>query len=278
VTLLKNSVELRRSDVLLLDRRKREIGSLRLSNSRLTIVSTSQYSSPLGPIVYVVTLKRIKRITFPLPKLIRSEATIYKRVLDRFYLPRISDPALSTALFDLCASLYDTVIDRKRNVRNICQLLRTVIGNATDKRRRLKVLDFGCGTGLSMAAMEALPKKMSARIDLYGTDASSTMLTQASAKGLRILKFSEWQAMLPGSFDAIIASFVLHCGILDIELRTIGRQLRPGGIFVANYFGASQSTLSVFRARAIRLAFAHVQNISQQLAKKNPILICKAQD
>jgi predicted TPR repeat methyltransferase len=272
-----NSSELRRSDVLLLDRRKREIGSLRLSNSRLTILSTRQYTSPLGPTVHVVTLKRIGKITFPLPRQIRSEATIYKRVLDRFYLPRISDPALSTALFDLCASLYDAVIDRKRNIQNICQLFRTVIDNAMDKQGRLKVLDFGCGTGLSMAAVEALPKKLSARIDLYGTDASSAMLAQASAKGLRVLEFTEWQAMLPGSFDGVIASFVLHCGILDSELRTIGRQLRPGGIFVANYFGASQSALKLFRARAVRLAFARVQKVSHQLAK-NPILIFKTQD
>jgi SAM-dependent methyltransferase len=276
VTLV-NPGELLPSDILLLDRRKRELRGLRSADSSLRISSVGEYPSPLGPTVYVVKFARSGGARAPLPKLIRSATTIYRRVLDRFYLPHVVDPAISTALFDICASLYDTIIDKGYNLRNICELLETVVHQTTEKDGCLRILDFGCGSGLAAAAMRLLPRNVARRISIRGTDASPAMLALASKRGLQVLQFSEWQTMRAGGFDAAIASFVLHCGLLDRELRIIARQLTPGGIFVANYFGAGRSAVRSFQTNATSFGFRVIRKAAYGF-EKNPILVLKARD
>jgi len=259
------------ADAFLLDRRKRDLKTLHRSG--LAIAFISECASPLGSRVYVVGLELSGKSLANLPRQIRSQTTIYRRVLDHFYLPRIPEPSVSTALFEICASRYEKLVDQKRNVRNIALLLRTAVHHSR-VHGPLRTLDFGCGTGLSTLALRLLPETTSRRIDLIGTDASPTMLSLASRGGLRTIDFGDWLGMPESSFEAIIASFVLHCGLLDRELEAIGKQLVPQGIFVANYFGAGRSTLGAFQKKAARVRLMKIGSIERD--PKNPILVFRA--
>jgi len=108
---------------------------------------------------------------------------------------------------------------------------------------------------------------------MYGTDASSAMRKKAAARGERVLSFAEWQKLTPKFFDAIFASYVLHCGIEDRELQIIAKQLMPGGIFVANYFRADHRSLASIRKRAAQFELVSKPLERDFVEVENPIII-----
>jgi SAM-dependent methyltransferase len=148
-----------------------------------------------------------------------------RRLLDVHYL--VFDPSdLSTlavaerALFELVAASYDDEIDRRKNLENIGVLL-DVVGPG-------RILDFGTGTGLAIELANE-------SVQLVGFDRSHAMLSLARARGLTTLNFDELTGMPPGSFDGVIASYVAHLSAALVDLPTIARSLRQGGIFAANF-------------------------------------------
>jgi SAM-dependent methyltransferase len=173
----------------------------------------------------------------------------FRRLLDRFHLPAVPDSALSVALFDLCANAYDRIVDVKRNVSNIHNLLRVALAAGPRSADLIKVLDFGCGTGLSFVALQSFESKSAGRIQVTGMDRSPHMLQIAARRGLPILAAADWTHLLPATFDAVIASYVIHLGLSQDDCRTIAKQLRAGGVFVANYHHGDAT--SVGRAAAL---------------------------
>ncbi|MEM9580637.1 MAG: methyltransferase domain-containing protein [Pseudomonadota bacterium] len=77
------------------------------------------------------------------------------------------------------------------------------------------VLDFGCGTGLSGAALQAVGLK-----DIHGTDITQAMLDRAAPKGIYSALWHGEPGMLdvaPGTYRAIVATGVVSFGAAPPE-------------------------------------------------------------
>jgi SAM-dependent methyltransferase len=159
----------------------------------------------------------------------------FRRLLDCFHLPAVPDSALSVALFDLCADAYERLVDVTRNVSNIHNLLRVAIATLTLEAEPVRVLDFGCGTGLSVVALQSFVSSFAGRIQLAGTDRSLHMLEIAARRRLPVLAVADLDANNKRVFDAVVASYVIHLGLSQDDCNLIAKQLAPGGVFVANY-------------------------------------------
>ncbi|RVV99551.1 class I SAM-dependent methyltransferase [Mesobaculum littorinae] len=101
--------------------------------------------------------------------------------------------------------------------------------------RAAPVLDFGCGTGLSGAA---LSKAGFRTID--GCDLSEEMLSHARARGIyRNLWTSKAGARLPGrtgTYDAIVACGAISKGAAPASaLGRLVQALAPGGLLLLSY-------------------------------------------
>ena len=94
--------------------------------------------------------------------------------------------------------------------------------------RRLRVLDLGCGTGLSGAALAPFARR------LEGLDLSPRMLGEARKRGLydalHEADLLDWLPGRAGGFDLIVAADVLnYFGDLGPALAAMGAALAPGG-------------------------------------------------
>ncbi|WP_431268756.1 class I SAM-dependent DNA methyltransferase [Dankookia sp. P2] len=96
-------------------------------------------------------------------------------------------------------------------------------------RRALRVLDLGCGTGLSGAALAGFARR------LEGLDLSPRMLAEARKRGLydalHEADLLDWLPGRPGGFELIAAADVLnYLGDLAPALTAIAGALAPGGV------------------------------------------------
>jgi predicted TPR repeat methyltransferase len=131
-------------------------------------------------------------------------------------------------LFDRYAARFDADLEGRLGYRTPALLaaLLEAAGVAPDGSRR--VLDLGCGTGLSGAALKPFAKT------LTGLDLSPRMLAQARKRGLYdALEEADLLAWLPeqrGRFDLIAAADVLnYLGDLAPALAAIAGALAEGG-------------------------------------------------
>jgi hypothetical protein len=128
-------------------------------------------------------------------------------------------------LFDLIGTCYDTLIDRERNRSNIAELY--AILQLCDGHRG-PVLDFGCGTGISMS-VAGRPDEM------YGWDRSAQMRSLAAGSGLRIVHVSSAEELPEQTFAGALASYVFDLPTAPDAVGPLLRSLRPGGVLVANF-------------------------------------------
>ncbi|CAL9633032.1 class I SAM-dependent methyltransferase [Streptomyces pilosus] len=143
----------------------------------------------------------------------------------------LRDGRLATA-FDHASRSYDALV--AANPGYHAHLRRSVRRLGLPHRGEgLRVLDLGCGTGASTAALAAvLP---GARI--VGVDASAGMLERAAAKAwtdrvtfLRAPAEALDGAGVRGPFDAVFAAYLLrNVADPDAVLTTVRRLLSPGG-------------------------------------------------
>jgi SAM-dependent methyltransferase len=93
-----------------------------------------------------------------------------------------------------------------------------------------RVLDAGCGTGELAASLAGR-----LGVEAFGVDQSERMVELARARGLAAEVAAIEELPFPdGSFDAVIATWVLHfLRDLDSGLAELARVLRPGGRLVA---------------------------------------------
>ena len=201
-------------------------------------VATSVRVSPLGETVSVSEVVWDKG--GEPPTAISVNGVTLARLLDRFYLPIPPDPSASTLLLNVVARQYDELVDTCRNYANIERLLNAVIAGNRSSGKALSILDFGCGTGLSVLVLASymFRDEPPFEMDFVGTDTSATMLELARTASLKVLTYSEWQRQPTRCFDGIIASYVVHCGLTDEEWGILARQLADGAIFAANYHHA----------------------------------------
>lgn len=153
-----------------------------------------------------------------------------------------------TEEFDHAASAYDRLVAANpgyhRDLRVSARRLAL-----PDAGRGLSVLDLGCGTGASTAALlHAAP-----RARVLGVDSSQGMLDAARAKrwpeGVRFQRSlaqdltPAWvEEHLGGPADAVFAAYLIrNVPAPDAFLSTVGSVLRPGGRLVLHEYSVAGS-------------------------------------
>jgi len=108
------------------------------------------------------------------------------------------------------------------------RMVRDLVRRHMSGRESLRVLDAGCGTGGTLAALEGVG-------ELWGCDISTEALGMCRLRGLDRLVQSSVEAL---DFDDASFDVVISCDVLEhVEddagaMRELARVLRPGGICV----------------------------------------------
>jgi SAM-dependent methyltransferase len=153
------------------------------------------------------------------------------KLLDRFLfvapLSLTEENALFAGFFEHISGEYEDLIDRACNLHNmdvLVSLLTSRLGNLQD----LHILDFGCGTGLSLIPLTAVGANVT------GLDQSVGMRKIAKARGMQVVTVEELERW-PNQFDGIIASYVFHLYPDIRTIETVCRKLKVGGLIVGNF-------------------------------------------
>jgi len=160
-------------------------------------------------------------------------------------LPREAVPAA----FDAGAFAYDRLVGANpgyhRHLRLSAERMRL-----PDEGRGLRLLDAGCGTGASTAALLAAAP----RADIVGIDASGEMLEQARAKrwpaSVQFIHapVEELATATDGPFDGVFAAYLIrNLADPDAVLRELRGRLRPGATLAVHEYSVRDSR----RARAV---------------------------
>ena len=150
------------------------------------------------------------------------------RVFENFYVlsnEGIHDKAI---VYDAISKHYHDIIDIEKNLdanKTLCNIL-------TKNTEIKKIVDFGCGTGLSFNYCQQN------KIDVLGVDKSNHMLSEARKNGFintcHISQFSNKKYI--NQFDGAIASYVFHILQDYNDLKTLCNNLKPNAYIVANFF------------------------------------------
>jgi ubiquinone/menaquinone biosynthesis C-methylase UbiE len=158
-------------------------------------------------------------------------------------LPRTEVPAA----FDAGAPAYDKLVGANpgyhAHLRISADRLRL-----PDEGRGLRLLDAGCGTGLSTAALLAAAPQA----EIIGLDASAGMLAEAQSKQWpssvrfvhsRVEDLAD--AGVTGPFDGIFAAYLLrNLPDPDATLQEFQQLLRPGAPLVVHEYSVRDSQLA----------------------------------
>lgn len=149
--------------------------------------------------------------------------------------------------FDAGAFAYDKLVDTNpgyhAHLRLSAQRMRIPNGGAG-----LRLLDAGCGTGASTAALLAAAPEA----EIVAVDASGGMLEQAQAKpwpsSVRFIQSrieDIADAGVAGPFDGILAAYLIrNVDDKDGQLRRFREILRPGGTLALHEYSVRDSKLA----------------------------------
>ncbi len=155
------------------------------------------------------------------------------RYLDRFYLYTPDDKPdrrqqVLDVFFEMISEEYDSLVDVERNCDNVRNLIGFLIEHiAIDEAST--VMDYGCGTGLSL---KALPNS---ELKIIGIDRCPKMRKIAVVRGLKVWSPDELALQPADFFAGAFASYVLHLRPHALELELMWARLRSNAIFVANF-------------------------------------------
>jgi ubiquinone/menaquinone biosynthesis C-methylase UbiE len=158
-------------------------------------------------------------------------------------LPRSAVPGA----FDTGAAAYDRLVGANPGYHAHLRLSARRMG-VPGEGRGVRVLDAGCGTGASTAALlTAAP-----HAEIVAVDASAGMLAQAVHKpwppSVRFVHAPVEDlaaAGVTGPFDYVFAAYLIrNLADPDGALRALRGLLRPGGTFVAHEYSVRDSALA----------------------------------
>lgn len=161
--------------------------------------------------------------------------------LSRTGLPKSQVPGA----FDDGAQAYDQLVGANPGYHNHLRISARRM-RIPDGGRGLRLLDAGCGTGASTAALlEAAP-----HAEIVAVDASAGMLEQAKAKSWPAsVRFVHTpieglaEAGVSGPFDGILAAYLLrNLADPDAQLRRFREMLRPGATLAVHEYSVADST------------------------------------
>lgn len=149
--------------------------------------------------------------------------------------------------FDAGADAYDGLVGANPGYHEHLRLSAERM-QLPDQGRGLRLLDIGCGTGLSTAAL----LQVAPQAEIIGVDGSAGMLTQARAKDWPdTVRFVHSRAEgladagVSGPFDGILAAYLVrNLPDPDPVLQTLRALLRPGGVFAAHEYSVRDSRLA----------------------------------
>ena len=149
--------------------------------------------------------------------------------------------------FDVGAPAYDKLVDANPGYHRHLMLSAKRM-RLPNQSEGLRLLDAGCGTGASTAALVAVAPKA----EIVAVDASSGMLAQATAKSWpgsvrfvqsRIEDLAE--AGVDGPFDGILAAYLIrNLPDKDGQLQRFRAMLRPGAPLAVHEYSVRDSRLA----------------------------------
>lgn len=165
-------------------------------------------------------------------------------------------------LFDQYALYYDKHLKEQLQYQVPEEILKALKNNTELEKARWKILDLGCGTGLSGALLKPYASK------LIGVDISENMLDLASQKNIYTqLEKADIQEYLKNAkaFDCIVAADVFsYHGDLDNLFKTSFESLKNKGYFV---FSVERGFEYPYHLQA-SLRYTHTKQYLEELIKK----------
>jgi ubiquinone/menaquinone biosynthesis C-methylase UbiE len=158
-------------------------------------------------------------------------------------LPRSQVPAA----FDGAALDYDVLVGANPGYhRHLRESARRI--GIPDDGRGLRLLDAGCGTGASTAALLAVAPEA----DIVAVDASAGMLDQAATKrwppSVRFVHTPVEDlsaAGVEGPFDGILAAYLVrNLEDVDAQLARFRKLLRPGAVLAVHEYSVRDSRMA----------------------------------
>lgn len=151
-------------------------------------------------------------------------------------------PAAVPAAFDAAASYYDRLVGLNPGYHAALRRAAGALGLRNGAG--LRVLDLGCGTGASTAALLAVAPQA----EIIAVDASTGMLDRARAKSwpdsVRFVHARAEQVAdaVSGPFDAVFAAYLVrNLPDPDPVLHTVRDLLRPGAPLVVHEYSVRDS-------------------------------------
>lgn len=159
-----------------------------------------------------------------------------------------------TEAFDAGAAMYDRLVGANPRYHEHLRLSALRMG-LPDGGRGLRLLDAGCGTGASTAALLAVAP----HAEIVAIDASEGMLARARAKkwptSIHFVHTSIEDISasgVRGPFDGILAAYLIrNLGDPDGQLRALLHLLRPGGLLAVHEYSVQDSRQAVAVWRAV---------------------------
>ena len=158
------------------------------------------------------------------------------------------------AAFDAGAAAYDGLVGANPGYHRHLQMSAERMRLAS-LGRGLRLLDAGCGTGASTAALLSVAP----HAEIVAVDASSGMLAEAAAKQwpttvrfVHSLIEDIADAGVDGPFDGILAAYLLrNLEDPDAQLRTFRTLLRPGATLAVHEYSVRDSRLATAMWNAV---------------------------
>jgi predicted TPR repeat methyltransferase len=211
-----------------------------------------------------------------LPPALAAQARFLLAALGAAAAPDRAPADYVRELFDLYAARFDADLQGGLAYRTPALLAALVeaAGVAPDGARR--VLDLGCGTGLSGVALKPFAASMT------GIDLAPRMLAEARRRNLydalEEADLLEWLPRRPGGFDLVAAADVLnYLGDLAPALRGIAGALAPGGIAAFSIEAGAGTPFALGPGMRYRHDPAHVAQLAAEagfaeLARRDAVL------
>ena len=165
-------------------------------------------------------------------------------------------------LFDQFAPRFDAELTGRLAYRTPALLASLLAEAGLPAARRLRVLDLGCGTGLSGMAFRPFARR------LEGVDLSPRMLAEARRRGLydalHEADLLDWLPARSGAFDLIAAADVLnYLGDLGPALAAMATALAPGGLAAFSVEAGEGEPFALGEAMRYRHDPAHVAALAE---------------
>ncbi|MBO4999012.1 MAG: class I SAM-dependent methyltransferase [Lachnospira sp.] len=151
--------------------------------------------------------------------------------LDSFLIVLPEDYASQSVIWEdfytYYGDLYENMIDINNNITCIKKLYSYIQQNIS-MTSMTKILDYGCGSGLSI--------NIKSNCNMIGYEPNDKMRRQAVEKGMVVLDSEQLYSLSNDYIDAVFSSHVFHMGIKDNDIKILNKIIRHDGIIVANFY------------------------------------------